>query len=125
MNREDKERRLVEEIKMAIDAVGIKNFEIIKDKSERRLDDYFCKKIKKVVAEKSVIEFEFYNLPAIKFLEVEVIYGKELLVEEKIRQINFIKIIKRQKRLYISAMVELKKHRGFDFLEFYAEEIYC
>lgn len=125
MNREDKERRLVEEIKMAIDAVVIKNFEIIKDKSERRLDDYFCKKIKKVVAEKSVIEFEFYNLPTIKFLEVEVIYGKELLVEEKIRQINFIKIIKRQKRLYISAMVELKKRRGFDFLEFYAEEIYC
>ena len=50
-------------------------------------------------------------------------YGEELIKEKKIKQINFIKIIRRKEKFYVSAMVDAKNPCGFDFLEFYTEEI--
>ncbi len=121
MNSDEKEKLLVEEIKRAIEAVVCEN-SAITDDCDARLEKYFCKKIKKIYCAGKDMVVDFYRLPSLKFEGAEIIFGKELLNEGKIKRINFIKIIKRNERLLFSAMVEVKSSVDFDFLEFYADK---
>ena len=123
MKKSEREKLLVEEIKRAIEQVVFNNSELIQDSSNCELEKYFCKRIKSVIFKNKVLSIEFNKLNTLKFIGVELMYGEELIKEKKIKQINFIKVIKRGERLYISAMVDVKKPCGFDFLEFYTEEI--
>lgn len=123
MKKSEREKLLVEEIKRAIEQVVFHNSELIQDSSKCDLEKYFCKRIRSVKFEDKVLLIEFNKLNSLKFMDVELMYGEELIKEKKIKQINFIKVIKRGERLYISALVNAKNPCGFDFLEFYTEKI--
>lgn len=121
MNSGEKEKLLVDEIKRGIETVVCGNLAITDD-CDVRLEKYFCKKIKKIYRAEKDMVVDFYRLPSLRFEKTEVVFGGALLDEGKIKQINFIKVIKRNKRLLFSAMVELKNSEDFDFLEFYADK---